>query len=136
MNQADICKLLRDARHSVNLSDLLPAPFVVYTGDHDTGCQPFIYARAEGLPQVLVWYGSVWYSSAYEFNDKGKVLGCQPGCEWAKPVLEKFFNDVNEAWATVQAERGIAKAQHRVGAERQHKNAVSQYAAMVSNLKP
>lgn len=134
-NQAEVCKLLRDARHAVNLHDLLPSPFKLTVGAHDTGCQPFIWACAEGLPQVLVWQGSIWYSWSYEFNDRNKVLGYQPDCEWAEPILEKFFSDVAEAWATIQADRALKEAQRTAGAERQYKDAVAAYKALVGGEK-
>jgi hypothetical protein len=131
MNQAEIVKLLRDARYEVDLASFLPAPFKLTVGAHDTGCQPYIWARAEGVPQVLVWVGSIWYSSQYEFNDRDKILGYQPGCEWAAPVIDKFFSDVAEAYATVKANRALAEVQRQFSYQRRYAEAVDYYKSLV-----
>jgi hypothetical protein len=132
MNQAEIVKLLKDAHHDINMASLLPDPFQITVGAHDTGCQPYIWARAEGMPQVLVWAGSLWYSSAYGFNDRDKTLGYQPGCEWAAPVLDKFFTDVAEAYATVKASRGLAEVQRQSSEQRRYNEAVDYYKSLVA----
>lgn len=132
MTQAEIVKLLRDARYDVDLPSLLPAPFHLTVGAHDTGCQPYVWARAEGMPQVLVWQGSIWYSAAYEFNDQSKILGYQPGCEWAAPVLDKFFREVQEAYATVKANRALAEIQRQSSSQRRYNEAVDYYKSLVA----
>lgn len=131
MSQADICRLIRDARYAVKLADILPVPFIVYPCSHDTGCQPYIVVKAEGLPTVTVWAGSIWYSSSYEFNDRGRVLGFQPGCEWAEPTVSKFFADLSEAWAGIQAERALERIARNAGAMQRHKDAIDHYRAMM-----
>lgn len=132
MTQAEIVKLLRDARYDVDLASFLPEPFKLTVGAHDTGCQPYIWARAEGVPQVLVWRGSVWYSGYYEFNDRDNILGYQPGCEWASPVLDKFFIDVSEAYATVKANRALTEIQRQSSHQRRYKEAVDYYKSLVA----
>lgn len=132
MDQSEIVQLLKNARYDVDLPSLLPAPFKLTVGAHDTGCQPYIWARAEGVPQVLVWQGSVWYSFAYEANDRNKTLGYQPGCEWASPVLDKFFSEVREAYATVKANRALAEIQRQSSSQRRYNEAVDFYKSLVA----
>jgi hypothetical protein len=41
-----------------------------------------------------VWRGSIWYSSIYNFNERGKIPGLQPDFAFASDVIEKYFTDL------------------------------------------
>lgn len=99
MTQSEVTKMLRDARRYLkdeDLQALLPAPLKIRVGSHDTGCQVYITATAEGLPEVPAWLGSIWYSEIYNFNDERKTLGLQPAFEQARDMIESFFTVVAE----------------------------------------
>lgn len=91
---------------------LLPPPFKLRFSNHDTGRQMTIYA--DGLN---VWVGSVWHSGRYEFNDDGKIGGIQPGFEFARPVIDKFFASLRLAVA--QRDQLRAEAAERAEADRE-----------------
>lgn len=88
-------ELLRDASYRLGtdaIASIAPPSMTVHVGAHSTGCQPRIVLKADDLPAIDVWRGSIWYSSIYDFNDRGKVFGIQPGLEWAKPQIDAFFD--------------------------------------------
>lgn len=74
----------------------LPKPFTAWVQPHSTGYQATIRAEADGLPSIEVWRHSEWYSSIYDFNERGRIRGWQPDCDWAKPALEQFFSGLRE----------------------------------------
>lgn len=114
--QDELIALLKRARKHfpATLDLLLPEPMVLSMSDHSTGCQARIFLQAEGLHTLDVWYGSVWYSSTYEFNDRGKTLGMQPDMEFAQEAVESFFASVQ---ATVDAHDAKKEASERSAAE-------------------
>lgn len=101
----DQCRLLRRAGRAL-AEEMLPPPFILWMGWHDTGHQPTIVAKANG-ETLYVWRGSEWFSSIYEFNDRGHKGGLQPDFEFARAAIEKFWADLA---ASVEA-RGIQKAE-------------------------
>ena len=111
----------------------LPRPFNGYCNNHSTGCQAAIYASEEGLPAIEVWRDSVWYSHIYDFNERGKVRGIQPGCDWAAPVLEKFFSEVAIEYAeytrAVEEARAVREAERVASLAA----AVSRYSSIVNH---
>lgn len=123
-------ELLRDASISLGIEaiDLIAPPsMTVHVGAHSTGCQPRIVLKADDLPAVDVWLGSIWYSSIYEFNDRNKVLGIQPGLEWAKPQIDAFFDTLAamvEENKTKVAERSALLLQQR---EQERKDTIAEY---------
>jgi hypothetical protein len=111
MSQAEQVKLLKSVEYSFGrewLNNAIPEHFHLIGGPHSTGCQWEIYLKAEGHPAATVWMGSVWYSSTYEFNDREKVLGFQPGMQFAYPKIEAFFEDIQSAY-----EEHIAKQEEQ-----------------------
>lgn len=99
----DQCRLLRRAGTELAES-LLPSPFILWMGWHDTGHQPTIVAKANG-ETLYVWRGSEWFSSIYEFNDRGHRAGLQPDFDFAKDAIDKFFADLAEAVERREAAR-------------------------------
>lgn len=97
------CRLLRKAGTELAES-LLPAPFILWMGWHDTGHQPTIVAKANG-ETLYVWRGSEWFSSIYELNDQGHRAGLQPDFGFAKEAIDKFFADLTEAVERREAAR-------------------------------
>ncbi|MBK4737312.1 hypothetical protein [Noviherbaspirillum pedocola] len=55
--------------------------------------------KAEGRDTLDVWYGSVWYSTEYEFNDRGRVLGINPDYLFAQDAVARFFETVQKLHA-------------------------------------
>jgi hypothetical protein len=92
---AERTKLLAQAGKDL-AKKLLPEPFELWYSDHSTGCQMTIIAHGNGDP-LIVWRGSIWHSSIYEFNDRGRLGGLQPDFEFAKDIIEKYFADVKAA---------------------------------------
>lgn len=95
---------------------LLPAPFKLWYSDHSTGCQMTIVADVGG-EAVPVWRGSIWYSSIYHFNERGKISGLQPDFSFAKDVIEKYFADLQSEVDARQQARDDRLAKEAAAAE-------------------
>ena len=91
---ADQTKLLARAGRDV-ATKLLPEPFSIWHEDHSTGIQMTIVTKAQ--PAQIVWRGSIWHSSIYEFNDHGHIPGLQPEFEFAREAIDKYFRDLRDA---------------------------------------
>jgi hypothetical protein len=76
--------------------ELLPAPFKLWFGSHDTGCQMTIVCKQDGHT-FTVWSGSIWYHDRYEFNDRDKIKGLNPEFEFARAVIDAYFADIQNA---------------------------------------
>lgn len=129
-NQVDITKMLRDAWRSLDIRWIeaqLPEPFKVWMSNHDTGCQVTIMAEAEGYPRIAAWTGSIWYSSCYDFNDRGKTLGLNPEFEFAAPVIFGFFETVQQALIEHQTKQALQDAERTGAEEVQRRNALDFY---------
>jgi hypothetical protein len=87
---------------------LLPPALRLVIYSHDTGCQCYI-TSADGA--VVVWSGSEWYNSCYEFNDTGKHPGLQPDCGFAELIIDDFFLDVAQAVSEMDRRAAIEKTQ-------------------------
>lgn len=104
--------MLRDARRAIGIEpikELLPAPFSIWVDDHDTGSQGRIQIQDAGHMTMVVWRGSVWYSSAYEFNDNNYVWGLAEHFNFARDILNKFFEEVNQRLIDYRANREADK---------------------------
>ncbi len=111
---AERVKLLQKAgRHLSEV--LLPEPFSLWYSDHSTGCQMTIVARRDH-DHLPVWKGSIWYSSTYEFNDRDDVAGLQPDFAFAKPVIEKYFADLEAEVSRLAADRDRQNAERAAAA--------------------
>lgn len=73
---------------------LLPDPFRLWFSDHDTGIQMTIVLPMKGREPLTVWRGSIWHSHIYEFNDRGVIAGLQLDFEFARPVIDEYFDSV------------------------------------------
>lgn len=73
------------------IKDLLPSFLKFYYNDHDTGCQSRICFNESNIETIIVWDGSIWYSSTYEFNDKDKNLSLNPECEFTAEKISDFL---------------------------------------------
>lgn len=54
---------------------------------HDTANEFSIELKDESDETLTVWYNRVWKYSGYEFNDRDKVFGIQPNCEFAQNII-------------------------------------------------
>ena len=97
--------------------ELLPPPFQLWFGRHDTGHQPIILIRSASGKAVYAWRGSEWFSGQYEFNDHGHDQGIQPGFEWAEPILNQYFDDLAKRLLVIN-ERRAARELERQELER------------------
>lgn len=120
-------ELLRSAGER-RVKELLPTPLGIWWSDHSTGCQITIWAKDDDGPLVEVWRLSTWYSHIYEFNERGKHRGLQPGCEWAKPAIDKLFSQLLEQFEQKQKARAKREAKQASDEARNHNNAVNRYA--------
>ena len=137
-NQKNIVKMLKQANSygSIGIEALrkmLPAPLKLSSlSDHDTGCQIRITLEAPGQPTIVAWEGSVWNSSSYEFNDKKKVLGLNPKCDFMEPALTRFFqavqNELDDRQASLEAQK-VAQEQR---AQQKEQDALDYYRRMAS----
>lgn len=109
-------------------AELLPAPFHGYANRHSTGCQAFIAAKDDHGPRVEVWRDSKWFSHIYEFNENGKVRGVQPGCEWARPVVDAFYATLKSMHAEHKATRTREQEAARAKQEEEKAAAIARYA--------
>lgn len=133
-NQAQLVELLKEARYTVGkekLQSLLPEPFKVTIGAHDTGCQCYVELQAPGRSPLTVWQGSIWYSSSYEFNDRNKILGINPEYLFAQDALVRFFETVQSLHSEELAERSMKDAEKSAKATEQHQNDVEFYKSLV-----
>lgn len=98
---------LRDARRWLqkSLHEYFPPPLCISVSDHDTGCQINVTLSRENMPAIMVWRGSVWYSSCYEFNDRNKQLGWNPETEFCHARVVAIFEKIREDAAAVVAGR-------------------------------
>lgn len=101
-------KLMQEAGRDLS-TKLLPAPFSLWYSDHSTGCQMTIVAKVD-TQDVPVWRGSIWYSSNYEFNERGKISGLQPDFAFAKDVIDKYFADLQSEVASRRKARDDRRA--------------------------
>jgi hypothetical protein len=97
-------------------TELLPAPFKLWYSDHSTGCQMTIVADVD-KELVPVWRGSIWYSSIYNFNERGKISGLQPDFAFAKDVIDKYFADLQIAVDVRRRARDERRAKEAAEAE-------------------
>lgn len=101
-SQRELTILLRDAKSALGMEAidlLLPKPLKANIAAHDTGCQVRIYSgQLCSADHVPIWEGSAWYSSHYEFNDRGKALGLHPQAQFASPIIERFFERVESVY--------------------------------------
>lgn len=107
---------------------LLPKPFCLWHSNHDTGTQMTIVAPNPTGGALIVWRGSVWHHSRYEFNDKDHIPGLQPEFEFSGPVIEKYFSDVAEAVE-------VRNAEHREANERRAAEAETARLAAIEAIK-
>lgn len=87
---ATMVKLLRAAKIAKVLDECIPDGLRVALDTHSTATHCKIYL-VDGDDELLVWYKTNWASPGYEFNEQGKVIGMQPGCEFAEPYLIHLF---------------------------------------------
>lgn len=80
-----------------DLKAITPEGMRIAIHSHDTAIHCRIYLTIPGEPELLVWYKTNWHAPAYEFNERGKVIGIQSGCEFARPLLDKLFADAKTA---------------------------------------
>lgn len=100
-DQRELTTLLKDSINILGdtaVRNLLPEPFTLGGGNHDTGCQFHIDLWAKDTPTINVWTGSIWYHSRYDFNDRDKILGFDPEVSFAHDAVSKFFNDLRDAY--------------------------------------
>jgi hypothetical protein len=107
----------------------LPNPYKVHIDSHDTGFQADICAQAEGQPRLMVWRCSIWYSSVYSFNDKDKVMGIQPECEFAQPVVDEFMGKLKAFVEAQEKAAEVAKERKALDAEAKRKETIAYYAS-------
>lgn len=93
MNNTQIVDLLESIRRA-DLRKITPPELLVELNSHDTATHCRIFLNDEELGRLLVWYKTNWYNSVYEFNEKGKIQGIQPGCDFIKDKLNGFFDTV------------------------------------------
>jgi len=131
-SQGRVTRMLAEAQGlGINVAEMAPPLFRVHVGKHDTGIQPRVHLEAPGAPPLKVWEGSVWFSSAYEFNDREKVLGLQPECEFALPALASFFAAVERRINEVKEERAAARMLQEVEAEHNRGRTVEYYRTLL-----
>lgn len=89
-SDSDIVRILHKAG-TKNIKEIFPKYFKVKLDSHSTakGCK--IYLKLDGEKPLLVWYKTNWVSSSYEFNERGKINGFQPECDFVKGELNKLF---------------------------------------------
>lgn len=117
------------------LLDSLKAQFGVdvkiETRSHDTATHGDIYLIDKNKPKLKVWYKTNWVSSSYHFNEKGKVSGIQPQCEFAAPIIgyiNKFCDDkIREA----KEERERKEQQIKEKEQQEYTNLVSHFATII-----
>jgi hypothetical protein len=102
--QGEITKMLSDAAIRLGrdrVRALLPQHMAISISAHDTGCQIWIRLcdkpESATVADICAWAGSIWYSSAYEFNDRGRLLGFNPETDFAMGPIEEFFRQVEAA---------------------------------------
>lgn len=108
----ELVKVLRGAQIIGKLQECTPDGLKVDLHKHDTAVHCHIYL-VDGSDELLVWYKTNWVNSGYEFNEKGKVIGLQPGCEFAEPYLIHLFTAAIDALEKKDAEDRV-KAEKKI----------------------
>lgn len=89
-------RLVVEMLNSINakeLNKLTPDGLYVSLRTHDTATHCYIsHKPSDDVEPLLVWYKTNWVSHNYEFNERGKTIGLQPGCEFIKDYLDEFFD--------------------------------------------
>ena len=83
-----------------------------------------------------VWKGSIWYSRIYEFNDSADIPGLQPDFEFACPIIEKYFNDLEAAVNKREVEETTTRQERELSAESQKQNAIATIRQRLLLVKP
>lgn len=132
--QAEMTRLLRDAARKLGrqrIRELLPPHTSVYISDHDTGCQIWIRLcddpESATVADVCAWAGSIWYSSAYEFNDRDRTLGFNPETDFAMGPLGEFFRKVEAAYVDASVNELANSEQQREAADQAHADRISHF---------
>ncbi len=92
MKDSEVVNLLYRIPRDV-LREMSPKGIKVQIAKHDTAIHCSIYLTAENEEDLLVWYKTNWISSAYEFNERNKHIGLQPGCNFIYGQLLAFFEE-------------------------------------------
>lgn len=102
------------------MDDVTPSAMEVTLNKHDTATQCHIHLTSADKPPLLIWYKTNWCHPSYEFNERGKTTGLQPGCGFVLPMLDEFFmavkklvDDAEQAIKNADAAREIAQDQER-----------------------
>jgi hypothetical protein len=104
MNNSEIVKLIGAAKYYNLLDGLLPDGVKVRDSSHSTGEHCYVYLTLPDVPELLVWYKTNWFHSMYEFNERDKVHGFQPKCDFATKLISEFFHTVEQAVSAKRAE--------------------------------
>ena len=119
----------------VTLNQLAPKGMIVKNTSHSTAYEIYIYLQLEDEKPLLIWRKTNWCSSSYEFNERGKVAGLQPNCEFTAPMLNKFFSDAEEYIKDQSAKRKLAEEEAEQALLAQQSAHIAKYAAAFSQSK-
>lgn len=86
--------LVAHAKNHGILEKHTPKGVRVQYSSHSTGRHLHIFLELDGFKDLLVYYRTEWYSSSYQFNERGKIAGHQPDTDYAKPILNKMFSSI------------------------------------------
>lgn len=91
------------------LHEFTPPGVRVDLQKHSTATHCHIYLELRNEKPLLVWYKTNWTSGVYEFNEEGKTIGLQPGCEFIEADLHTFFGRVEKHLALLEEAARAAK---------------------------
>ena len=106
-------KLLRRSQIRKDMDDFIKKPFVVDVYSHSTATTASIYLEVKGKDRLKVWYKTNWISNSYEFNERGKTIGIQPGCEFVSNHLKSVYEALQRHEAVLDQERESADSKRR-----------------------
>lgn len=98
------------------INNKLPGHIRVVDNSHSTATDMEIILL-KGDEKLQIWRSRIWTSSSYQFNDKGLTFGTQPGCDFAKDLIDHVFE---VASAVVEEnKRQYINEQNRKAAEKE-----------------
>lgn len=122
-----IVSLLKRVDNMGKLAGITPDGMCVEIRSHDTATHCNILLKIPEEKPLLVWYKTNWVSSSYLQNEKGKINGIQPDCDFAEKMLRRLFDD---AYGVIKAEekrkQNLAAAQER-DEIKQHRRHINRY---------
>ena len=134
INNSEFVKLLYRAKIRKDIDQFVKPPFSVEIDSHSTATHVKIFLIAEGKPPLNVWYRTNWSSPSYEFNDRGRVIGIQPGYEFVKEYLASIYESLLRHEELLEKEKRDKKRQKEIQEKIAYDHLVEEYKGVLKQF--